>query len=281
MSNTTESGNAGFTFDQEAIERALTQFDRAADGDFSFRMESSFGHPLLDALRDKVNHALADVQRVTEDYHERSMELAMGLSEAFQVLADVKMGRLDSQVSEATLGSSEELVAKLGQTLNETVAEIREQMETIERQQYAIQELSTPILQLWDEVLAMPIIGLVDTRRSADIMERMLSEVVRQQSRFVILDITGVEVVDTRTADYFIKVIKAAELLGTQCFLTGIQPAVAQTLVEIGVDLSSIRTLRNLQEGLKECLLVMARSQRSVNPLRSKDGDGADGRQIG
>lgn len=278
MSDTTESGSARFAFNPETVEQALAQFEGLAEGDFSVRMEGSFGHPLLDALRDKVNHALADVQQTTEEYHERSMELAMGLSEAFQVLADVKMGRLDSQVSQATLGSSEELVAQLGQTLNETVSEIREQMETIERQQYAIRELSTPILQLWDEVLAMPIIGLVDTRRSADIMERMLSEVVRQQSRFVILDITGVEVVDTRTADYFIKVIKAAELLGTQCFLTGIQPAVAQTLVEIGVDLSSIRTLRNLQEGLKECLLIMARSSRSVNPLRGREGEGSDDR---
>ena len=72
--------------------------------------------------------------------------------------------------------------------------------------------------------------------------------------KLVILDITGVDVVDTRTADHFIKVVKAAEMLGSNCILTGIQPAVAQTLVEIGVDLSSITTLANLKEGLRECM---------------------------
>lgn len=140
-------------------------------------------------------------------------------------------------------------------------AELDQKLEIIARQQFAIRELSTPILQIWDDVLALPIIGMVDTKRSAEIMERLLAEVTARQSRFVILDITGVEVVDTKTADYFIKVIKAAELLGTTCFLTGIRPAVAQTLVEIGVDLSRVVTLRNLQEGLRECLRRMGRKR--------------------
>jgi anti-anti-sigma regulatory factor len=138
--------------------------------------------------------------------------------------------------------------------------ELDQKLEIIEQQRFAIQELSTPVLQLWTNVLAMPIIGVVDSRRSAEIMERLLSEITARQSRFVILDITGVEIVDTKTADHFIKVIKAAELLGTRCILTGIRPAVAQTLVEIGVDLSSITTLRTLQDGLRECLRQMGQS---------------------
>lgn len=134
------------------------------------------------------------------------------------------------------------------------MAELDQQLEIIKRQQFAIRELSTPVLQLWDDVLALPIIGVVDTKRSVEIMERLLAEVTNRQSRYVILDITGVEVVDTKTADHFIKVVKAAELLGTTCVLTGIRPAVAQTLVEIGVDLSKVLTLRNLQDGLRECV---------------------------
>jgi rsbT co-antagonist protein RsbR len=92
-------------------------------------------------------------------------------------------------------------------------------------------------------------------------MERLLDEIVARQSRFVILDITGVEIVDTKTADNFIKVMKAAQLLGARCVLTGIRPAVAQTLVDLGLDLSSIATLRNLQEGLRECLRQMDRGR--------------------
>jgi len=238
----------------ELFQKTLEVFSTAAEGDLTGRLDLGSDDPEVQQFQAKINEILGHFEERTEEYHNSSMELAMGLSECFQVLADVREGNMESVVSEATTGSSEELIAKLGIGLNETFGEIREQIDTIERQRYAIRELSTPILQLWDNVLALPVIGLVDTRRSADIMERMLAEIVNQQSQFVILDITGVDVVDTRTADYFIKVIRAAELLGAKCFLTGIQPAVAQTLVEIGVDLSSLKTLRNLQEGLKECL---------------------------
>ena len=140
------------------------------------------------------------------------------------------------------------------------LAELDAKLEIIERQQSAIQELSTPVLQLWDNVLALPIIGVVDTNRSISIMERLLEEVTDKQAQFVILDITGVEVVDTNTADHFIKVVRAAELLGARCVLTGVRPAVAQTLVEIGVDLAQIATLRNLKAGLQECLRQMQMS---------------------
>ena len=85
-------------------------------------------------------------------------------------------------------------------------------------------------------------------------MDRLLGEVVRRRSRFVIIDITGVELVDTSTADHFIKLVRAVELLGARCMLTGIGPAVAQTLVLLGVDLRALTTLQNLSQGLKECL---------------------------
>jgi anti-anti-sigma regulatory factor len=206
---------------------------------------------------EQLKAELAESESRLDEFHNSSMEMAMGLSECFQVLSAMRQGQLDARVSEHTLDSDDELMANLGRALNEALEEIEEHIETIGRQQTAIQELSTPILQLWDNVLALPVIGVVDTRRSAEIMERLLAEITEQQARYVILDITGVEVVDTRTADHFVKVIKAAELLGTHCVLTGIRPAVAQTLVELGIDLASISTLRNLQEGLKECQRLM------------------------
>ena len=143
----------------------------------------------------------------------------------------------------------------------QAVAQLGDKLRIIEEQRFAILELSTPVLQVWDDIIALPIIGIVDTRRAADIMERLLSEIQTRQSRFVILDITGVEVVDTKTADHFIKVVKAAELLGARCLLTGIRPAVAQTLVEIGVDLSSVTTERNLKEALRGCLRIRRQEQ--------------------
>jgi len=134
--------------------------------------------------------------------------------------------------------------------------ELDRKLGVIERQREAIRELSTPVLRLWDEVLALPIIGVIDSRRTMEIMETLLSSISAQQAHYVILDITGVEVVDTKTADYLFKVVKAAHLLGARCVLTGIQPAVAQTLVDIGIDLAVVATRGTLMEGLEHCLLL-------------------------
>lgn len=117
-----------------------------------------------------------------------------------------------------------------------------------------ISELSTPVIEIWDSVLVLPIVGVVDTRRSTEIMDTLLRRIVETQSRCVIVDITGVDFVDTKTADYLVKVVRAASMLGSRCVLTGLSPAVAQTLVNIGTTLQEVRTLRNLKEGLEDCL---------------------------
>jgi rsbT co-antagonist protein RsbR len=136
----------------------------------------------------------------------------------------------------------------------ELVASESEKTELIARLRMAVQELSTPILELWEDVLALPVIGVVDSRRSAEMMERLLDEIVRSQSRFVIIDLTGVEVIDTSTADHFMKLVKAVGLIGARCVLTGIRPAVAQTLVDLDVNFGQLETLRNLKHGLRYCL---------------------------
>ncbi|MFC1850208.1 STAS domain-containing protein [candidate division CSSED10-310 bacterium] len=212
---------------------------------------------VMSQLGELMNKTIEDItsQHVrVEEYHESTMELAMGLSECFQVLAEVRQGNLDSRVGVETLEARDELLASLGKAVNDTISELQAH---VERQRYAIEELSTPILQLWDNVLALPIIGTVDTRRSLEIMEKLLAKIVEKQSKYIIIDITGVHVVDTKTADQFIKIIKAAELLGSTCIVTGIRPAVAQTMVEIGIDLAGIATVSNLREGLVECFRQM------------------------
>ncbi len=141
--------------------------------------------------------------------------------------------------------------------LETQLASERERNELLERMQIAIQELSTPVLELWDDVLALPVIGIVDSKRSADMMERLLDEVVLRQAQFVIIDITGVELVDTATADRFLKLVTAVEFLGARCILTGVRSAVAQTLAALGVDLGTLLTLRTLKHGLHECLRLM------------------------
>ena len=124
----------------------------------------------------------------------------------------------------------------------------------IDRLKYSIDELSNPILEIWDDVLVMPIIGVVDSRRTADMVQRLLAEVARAQASFVIVDLTGVEIVDTSTADHLMKLMRKVELVGARCVLTGIRPAVAETLVDIGVDFGRLTTLRNLKHGLRAAL---------------------------
>jgi rsbT co-antagonist protein RsbR len=150
--------------------------------------------------------------------------------------------------------------------LEQQLVNEREKNELLERMQTAIQELSTPVLELWDDVLALPVIGIVDSKRSAEMMERLLEEIVRRQAEFVIIDITGVELVDTATADRFIKLVTAVEYLGARCMLTGVRGAVAQTLATLGVDLGKLITLRTLKHGLHECIRLMASAGKRSSP---------------
>jgi len=112
--------------------------------------------------------------------------------------------------------------------------ELSEQLALIERQQEAIRAMSTPILQVWHGVLALPIIGLVDDRRAADITATLLEAVSREQARYAILDLTGVDVIDTHTAAHFARIMRAIGLLGAECLVCGIRPAVAQAMVAFG-----------------------------------------------
>ena len=127
----------------------------------------------------------------------------------------------------------------------------RKNQEIADRAAMALRELSTPIISVWDGVLTLPVIGMVDTVRGSEMMEQLLSRVASDQAEYVVIDITGVSVVDTRTADNFIRMSEAVRLIGAQCFLTGISPAIAQTIAQLGIDTSRIRTLRRLSDALQ------------------------------
>ncbi len=134
----------------------------------------------------------------------------------------------------------------------EAVSEIEDKnRELAERTAMALRELSTPIITVWEGVLALPVIGTVDTERASDMMDTLLERVVTDQATHVIIDITGVTVLDTRTADHFIRMAQAVRLLGSSCFLTGISPAIAQTITQLDINTSSVRTVRRLSDALK------------------------------
>ena len=148
----------------------------------------------------------------------------------------------------------------------ELAARAEENAVLVDRLRQAVQELSTPVLEVADDVLALPVIGIVDTERGAQMEERLLNELVRHKSRFVIVDLTGVNMLDTSTADRFAKIARSVGLLGSECILTGLQPAVAQTLVAIGVEFAGLRTERNLKRAIEVCMArLRAESSRSIS----------------
>lgn len=131
---------------------------------------------------------------------------------------------------------------------------LKEQLDTIQEQQRIIKSLSTPIIQVWDQVLTLPLFGHVDSTRAGSLMENLLREVVRTRARFAILDLTGVDMIDTATAGHLMNLIRALGLLGTEGIITGIKATIAQTVVGLGVDLTGITTLSTLQAGLHYCM---------------------------
>lgn len=112
-------------------------------------------------------------------------------------------------------------------------------------------ELSTPVVQIWDQVLALPLIGSIDSKRAQTITEVMLERVVATQSEIIILDITGVHSVDTNVTSHLLKIVSASRMLGAECVITGIGPDIAQTMIHLGVDLDDLTTMVDMQEGLR------------------------------
>ncbi|HNN91776.1 MAG TPA: STAS domain-containing protein [Pseudomonadota bacterium] len=133
-------------------------------------------------------------------------------------------------------------------------AELREKLMVIERQDRALNELAAPIIQVWEGVLTLPILGMLDSTRAAMITDRLLNEIVERRARYAILDLTAVDAVDTHTADHLLRIVKAISLLGARAVITGIRAQVSQTMVSLGLDLSQIVTLRDLQEALLACM---------------------------
>lgn len=135
---------------------------------------------------------------------------------------------------------------------------LREKLAQIEAQQQTIRALSTPIIEVWDRVLTLPIIGIVDGARAAEIMDNLLQAVTATRARFAILDMTGVQEIDDATAGHLVGLIRAIRLLGAEGVITGIHPNIAQRIVDLGVDLSGLLVRASLREALKHCIAQVA-----------------------
>ncbi len=156
---------------------------------------------------------------------------------------------MDLRVSVSTIEEKGQPAAQLV-SFND-ITEIKEKSRTVQRQAEQLLEASTPIIEVWEGVLAAPLIGQLDTERTQRFMERLLEEIVDTESEIALIDITGVPDVDTRTAQHLIETVESVKLLGAQVVLTGVSPSIAQSVVHLGIDLSEITTRTSLAEGLE------------------------------
>jgi rsbT co-antagonist protein RsbR len=133
-------------------------------------------------------------------------------------------------------------------------------LDTVARHQAAIRELSTPVIRVYNRVLLLPLVGTVDSHRAHQIMETLLTRVVDEQARVVIVDIAGVPVVDTRVADHLLKTTEAVRLVGAETIITGISAQVARTIVQLGVDISAMHTRSRLGDGIEVALAMVGKT---------------------
>jgi rsbT co-antagonist protein RsbR len=153
----------------------------------------------------------------------------------------------------------------------DTQSATTQQAAAIEEQRLTISELQTPVIQVWDGILALPIVGSVDTARAQEMNERLLERIVETGSEIVILDITGVPVVDTAVAKHLLETVAAARLLGAEVLIVGLSARTAMTLVHLGLDLQGVTTRTTLAKGLELAfrrlgLEVVSRVGRATEP---------------
>lgn len=178
----------------------------------------------------------------------------IGVTEQF----DLNIGLPDADTPLADMYFAVKVVAEnvdyLTEQLKIEIVDSKRKADLIEQQSAAILELSTPVTEIWDGILVMPLIGTVDTARAQQIIDALLDAIAASQASCAIIDITGVPVIDTEVADHLLKTVSAAKMLGADVILSGVSPHNAQTLVKLGVDLSAIATKGSLKAALQLAL---------------------------
>lgn len=193
-------------------------------------------------------------------------ELDSSIGTILEILEAVSRGDLTQRLSftypeEHPAGALANSVNSMIQALTsareesaDTLHELSRRIELIERQREAIDTLSVPVIQVWSGVLCIPIVGVLDSRRASDITQALMNAVVRQKARYAIIDLTGIEIMDTTSADHFLRMARSVTLLGARCALSGINPNIARTIIHMGLDLGALKSFRSMREALQFCV---------------------------
>ena len=213
---------------------------------------------------DKVNEVLAGISmnRAKNGFSPRETAyFVLSLKEAVVPVLEKNISDARDLYTETI--KFNKLVDTLGLITIETFIKGRE--EVILRQTAEISEISTPVIQVWDGILALPIIGTLDSARTQVVMESLLLKIVDTESTIAILDISGVPAVDSLVPQHLIKTVAATRLMGAECIISGIRPEIAQTIVHLGIDLSNINTKASLAHALRTAFNMLKLEVRKSN----------------
>lgn len=206
-----------------------------------------------DSAWDGVREFLADLSRSRARQGFSPSETAVFVFSLKEPLfARLRAGIKDADELGGATWAATMLLDDLGLYTTEVFQASRE--DVISRQQQELLELSTPVTRLWEGVLAVPLVGTLDSARTQVVMESLLEEIVRSGASIAVMDITGVPTVDTLVAQHLLKTVAAAKLMGAECIITGIRPQIAQTIVHLGVNLGDVVTKATLADGFRHAL---------------------------
>ena len=227
---------------QQFLGLLLTAFERGFTGEVASEAAAEVRDFLSDLSRSRTQAGFTPTETATFVFSLKQP--------AFDVLRAELSGR-EKPLADA-LWDATVLLDKLGLFTTEAYLQSRE--DVIGRQQRELLELSTPVVQLWDDILAVPLVGTLDSARAQVVMETLLQKIVDTGAAIAIIDITGVPMVDTLVAQHLLKTIAATRLMGADCIISGIRPQIAQTIVHLGVDLGEVITKATLADAFAVAL---------------------------
>lgn len=202
------------------------------------------------------------------DYSARcSTNLMATMGEDPMAMIAPAINTLVAEVENSTeaVAERERLIVEKEHILEAQEIELAAKLETIENQADAIRELSTPIIPLFDGVLVLPLVGTIDTKRASDILRSILQGIRTHSAEVVLIDVTGVAIVDTGVANHLYKAMQAARLKGAKPIVTGLSDSVAETIVDMGIDWRDVATYADLQSGLRAALKILGIRFRRVS----------------
>ncbi|MBD1382146.1 STAS domain-containing protein [Metabacillus arenae] len=244
---------------EEWTERIKELVDTKLLAVISDQMYSNICNEYINLIMNHLENPQEDQTDKVNDFAHKTVQYGWTLkfvSSAIKELSIIIFNRMTEEKSDK---EKIELVWEIDRYLspitNEVIHQYADSWErTVSLQKIALQELSAPLIPVFEHITVMPLVGTIDTERAKGIMENLLQGVVKHRSQVVLIDITGVPVVDTMVAHHIIQAAEAVRLVGAKCLLVGIRPEIAQTIVNLGIDLNQITTKNSLQKGIQTAL---------------------------